>query len=202
MIAKLAGLLDAVAEDRAIVDVNGVGYLVHCSARTLSRLPRPGQEVSLHIETQVREDAISLYGFAEEVEREWFRLLVTVQGVGARHALAILSAVSPDELVQAIAAQDKATISRANGVGAKLAQRIASELKDRIGDIALGAAAALPAAGGEAASAASADAISVLVNLGYRRTEAHAAIAHAARDLGTAASTEDLVKAGLRELAT
>ena len=142
MIAKLTGLIDSTANDRAVVDVGGVGYLVLCSARTLAGLG-PGEETVLHIETHVREDHINLYGFTDEGERAWFRLLITVQGVGARHALAILGVISPDELALAIAAEDKATISRANGVGPKLAQRIASELRDKIGDLALGAAAGM-----------------------------------------------------------
>jgi Holliday junction DNA helicase RuvA len=200
MFAKLTGIVDSVAEGHAVIDVNGVGYLVFASSRTLSRLPPLGEMAIVHIETHVREDHIHLYGFADEGEREWFRLLVTVQGVGARHALAILSTLGPDELAQAIAAQDKAAISRTNGVGAKLAQRIASELKDKIGDLALGPAAGLIARPGPEDSAAVTDAVSVLVNLGYRRTEAHGAVAHAFRDLGQAARTEDLVKAGLREL--
>jgi Holliday junction DNA helicase RuvA len=199
MIAKLTGIIDATGDGRAVIDVGGVGYLVFCSARTLAGLI-PGEETVLHIETHVREDHINLYGFVDEGERAWFRLLITVQGVGARHALAILSAVGPDELALAIAAQDKATISRANGVGPKLAQRIASELKDKIGNLALGVAAGLPAATQSAADGAASDAVSVLVNLGYRRTEAHGAIAHASRDLGPDAATEDLVKSGLREL--
>lgn len=201
MIAKLSGVLDSVASDHAVVDVNGVGYLVACSARTLDRLPKAGEPVTLAIETQVREDAINLYGFGEESEREWFRLLVTVQGVGARHALAILGAVPTDDLARAIVAQDKATISRANGVGPKLAQRIASELKDKIGDIALGAA-GLPPAVDAAVGGAVADAISALVNLGYRRAEAQGAVARAAHDMGGEPATGDLVRAGLKELAT
>ena len=199
MIAKLTGLIDATGDGRAVVDVGGVGYLVFCSARTLAGL-QPGEETVLHIETHVREDHINLYGFADDGERTWFRLLITVQGVGARHALAILGVIDPDELALAIAAQDKATISRANGVGPKLAQRIASELKDKIGDLALGAAAGLPAAAWPAADGTASDAVSALVNLGYRRTEAHGAVAHASRDLGPGAATADLVKAGLREL--
>jgi len=199
VIAKLTGIIDATGDDRAVIDVGGVGYLVFCSARTLAGLI-PGEETVLHVETHVREDHINLYGFADEGERAWFRLLITVQGVGARHALAILGVVGLDELALAIAAQDKATISRASGVGPKLAQRIASELKDKTGDLALGAAAGLPAAAQPVADGAAADAVSALVNLGYRRTEAHGAIAHASRDLGPDAATEDLVKAGLRDL--
>jgi len=199
VIAKLTGIVDSAGDDRAVIDVGGVGYLVYCSARTLADL-RPGEETVLYIETHVREDHINLYGFADEGERAWFRLLIAVQGVGARHALAVLSAVGSDDLALAIAAQDKATISRANGVGPKLAQRIASELKDKIGDLAMGAAAGLPAAARPAVEGPAVDAVSALVNLGYRRAEAHGAIAHASRDLSPGAATEDLVKAGLREL--
>ncbi|MCP4327768.1 MAG: Holliday junction branch migration protein RuvA [Alphaproteobacteria bacterium] len=199
MFAKLTGIVDSTADDRTVIDVNGVGYLVFCSARTLDRLPMQGEVAVLHIETHVREDHINLYGFGDDGERQWFRLLITVQGVGARHAMAVLGILSPEELAQAIAAQDKATISRASGVGPKLAQRIASELKDKIGDLALGPAAGLgPIEAGDEPAAA--DAVSVLVNLGYRRTEAHGAVAHARRELGQQAATEDLVKAGLKEL--
>ncbi len=198
MFAKLTGRVDSVADDSAVLDVNGVGYLVHCSARTLARLPHLGEDAMVYIETHVREDHINLYGFIDEGEREWFRLLITVQGVGARHAMAILGVLGPDEVARAIAAQDKATISRANGVGPKLAQRIASELKDKIGDLALGPAAELASTAVE--NPAVSDAVSVLVNLGYRRLEAHGAVAHACCDLGSNARAEDLVKAGLREL--
>ena len=201
MIAKLTGLVDDTGDGRAIIDVGGVGYLVFCSTRTLAHLA-VGEEATLQIETQVREDAFNLYGFADRGERDWFRLLITVQGVGAKHALAILSVLQPDELVHAVAAQDKATIARARGVGPKLAGRIAAELKDKIGDLALGpAAAAAPAGFGLDGDDGAGDAISVLVNLGYRRTEAHGAIVRARRTLGPDAATEDLVKSGLKELA-
>ena len=172
MIAKLTGLLYTVGEDRAIVDVAGVGYLVYCSARTLANLPGAGDPVALLIETHVREDHIHLYGFSDSGERDWFRLLSTVQGVGARMALAILSALPPAELVRAIATQDKATLTRASGVGPKLATRIVAELKDKAGQIFLGPVVALP--GGRAADAEAQipipydDAISALVNLGYQ----------------------------------
>ncbi len=135
MIASLKGVLESVAEESAVVDVGGVGYLVFCSGRTLSNLPRPGEAVRFVVETHVREDHIHLYGFAETGERDWFRLLTTVQGVGAKVALAILSALGPEELVQAVVAQDKAAVSRANGVGPKLAGRIVLELKDKVGGI-------------------------------------------------------------------
>jgi Holliday junction DNA helicase RuvA len=195
MIAKLTGLVDTTAEDAAIVDVGGVGYLVFCSARTLARLPATGAPVSLLIETHVREDHIHLYGFAEAGERDWFRLLTTVQGVGARLALAILGVLGPDDLVRAIAAADKASLARAPGVGPKLAARIAAELKDKVGSITLGpAAASLPEHGVEA------DAVSALVNLGYRRAEAYSAVAAAARRLGGGAAVDALIRAGLKEL--
>ncbi len=206
MIAKLTGLLDTVGEDRAIVDVSGVGYLVYCSARTLANLPGAGDPVVLLIETHVREDHIHLYGFADSAERDWFRLLSTVQGVGARMALAILSALPPAELVRAIAAQDEATLTRASGVGPKLAARIVAELKDKAGQIFLGPVVALP--GGRAADAEAQipipydDAISALVNLGYQRAEAFGAVAGVTRELGTHAPLEDVIKAGLRELAS
>ena len=138
MIAKLAGVLDSVGEDWAVVDVAGVGYLVYCSARTLRTLPAPGAPVRLFVETHVRQDHIHLFGFVDESERDWFRLLQTVQGVGARVALAILAALGPSDLVVAIAAQDKAAVSQANGVGGKLAGRIVAELRDTVGDLALG----------------------------------------------------------------
>lgn len=205
MIAKLSGLLDSIGEDWAVVDVGGVGYLVFCSARTLANLPAPGAAVTMRIETHVREDHIHLYGFVEAAERDWFRLLTTVQGVGARMALAILSVLSPAQLVQAIAAQDKAALARANGVGPKLAGRIVSELKEKAGRIALGEAAHLAAQlGGKAAVPAGGvpeDAVSALVNLGYGRSEAFGAIAQAARSLGDKAPLEAVIRAGLKELA-
>ena len=206
MIAKLTGMLDTVGEDRAIVDVSGVGYLVYCSARTLANLPSAGDPVVLLIETHVREDHIHLYGFADSAERDWFRLLSTVQGVGARMALAILSALPPAELVRAIAAQDKATLTRPSGVGPKLAARIVAELKDKAGQIFLGPVVALP--GGRTADAEAQipipydDAISALVNLGYQRAEAFGAVAGVTRELGAHAPLEDVIKAGLRELAS
>ncbi len=197
MIAKLSGVLDSVGEDWAVVDVGGVGYLVYCAARTLRALPASGSPVRLFVETHVREDHIHLFGFVDEAERDWFRLLQTVQGVGARVALAILSVLDPGDLAHAIAAQDKAAVSQANGVGGKLAGRIVSELRDAVGGVVLGPAAALaPAPGGPEA-----DAVSALVNLGYRRTQAVAAVAGAARQLGAGARLDSLVRAGLQEIA-
>ncbi len=199
MIAKLTGLVDSSGAGWAVVDVSGVGYLVHCSDRTLAALPGQGEPVSLLIETHVREDHIHLYGFPEAAERDWFRLLSTVQGVGARMAMAILSALAPGDLIQAIAAQDKRALTRANGVGPKLAVRIVTELKDKAGQFALGPAAALagPAAG---VPPLSEDAISALVNLGYQRGEAFGAVAQATRELGAEAPLEAVIKAGLMEL--
>ncbi len=195
MIGKLTGTLDSTAEGACILDVAGVGYVVFCSARTLARLPAPGAMVGLLIDTHVREDHIHLYGFADASEREWFRLLTTVQGVGAKLALAIQGALDADALAQAIAAQDRATLARANGVGPKLAGRIVAELKDKAG-VALGAA-ARPA---ETPRGPLADAVSALVNLGYRRAEAFGAVAGAARRLGPGAALDALIRAGLKEL--
>ena len=137
MIARLRGRLDGIAEDHAVIDVGGVGYLVLCSARTLAALPGVGEAVDLHVETQLRAESIALYGFKEPAERVWFRLLQTVQGVGARVALGLLSVLAPDELARAVAAQDKAALSRASGVGPRLAGRIASELRERLVDLPL-----------------------------------------------------------------
>ena len=196
MIAKLRGVLDSLGDGWAVVDVGGVGYLTYCSAGTLASLPQRGQEVSLTIETVVREDHIHLYGFASEQEREWFRLLQTVQSVGARLALAILGALPATELAACIAAQDKAGLTRAPGVGPKLAARILSELKDKVPS--------LPGAAPTATTAdrtANADAIAALVNLGYRPTEAHGAVSGASRSLGSDAPVEELIRTGLKELA-
>jgi holliday junction DNA helicase RuvA len=198
MIAMLAGIVDQAADESIVVDVNGVGYLVFASARTLARLPARGEPVRLLIETHVREDHIHLYGFADEAERGWFRLLTTVQGVGARLALALLGTLAPDALATAIMAQDKATLARADGVGPKLAQRIANELKDKVGGIALG-----PAATGAPVAAprgAAADAVSALVNLGYSRSDAFSAVNQAAQRLGAEARIDALIRAGLQEL--
>lgn len=202
MIAKLKGLVESASAEGAVIDVGGVGYAVQGSARLLGRLPGPGQPVALVIETQWRDDGPHLYAFLEVAERDWFRLLIGVQGVGAKIALAVLSILGPDELAQAIAAQDKAAVGRASGVGPKLAARIVSELKDKVGGLALGAAArsgpavAAPAAGGGAAT----DALSALVNLGYGRSEAFAAVSRAALDQGPGAKVDALVKAALKDL--
>ncbi|MGO1078774.1 Holliday junction branch migration protein RuvA [Inquilinus sp. CA228] len=207
MIARLRGLLDSAGADYAVVDCNGVGYLVFCSRRTLGLLGGPREAVALHVETHVREDHIHLYGFADTAERDWFRILTTVQGVGAKVALAILSVLSPDQVATAIAAGDKAMLARAEGVGPKLAGRIASELKDKVGGIALGPALATFHTGGGVAAApaeagAAADAISALVNLGYGRAEAFAAVARAGGKLGPEATVSAIIPAALRELAS
>jgi Holliday junction DNA helicase RuvA len=204
MIAKLAGVIDQIGLDAVVIDVGGVGYLAFCSTRTIGRLPAPGSPASLLIETHVREDHIHLYGFADAVERDWFRRLTTVQGVGARLALAILSAVAPEQLSLAILAQDKAALTRADGVGARLAARIVNELRDKVAGFAAAATPATPIApapdsGVDAGAAA--DAVSALVNLGYRRTEAFGAVATASRRLGDGADAGALIRAGLQELA-
>jgi holliday junction DNA helicase RuvA len=196
MIAMLAGVVDQRSADSLVLDVNGVGYLVYASARTLSRVPARGEPLKLLIETHVREDHIHLYGFADEAERGWFRLLTTVQGVGARLGLALLSVLAPDALAAAIMAQDKAALTRADGVGPKLATRIANELRDKVGGIALAPAAAAPTA-----PAAATDAVSALVNLGYARSDAFAAVAQATKRLGAEARIDALIRAGLQELA-
>jgi Holliday junction DNA helicase RuvA len=201
MIAKLTGILDHIGPDGAVIDVGGVGYLVFASTRTLGRLPAPGGPARLLIETHVREDHIHLYGFVDAAERDWFRLLTTVQGVGARLALAILSAVASEELTLAIVSQDRTTLSRADGVGPKLAARIVNELRDKVGGLAL--IATNSAASGVTAIEAgpNADAVSALVNLGYRRAEAFGAVAAASRRLGDGAKIDALIRAGLQELA-
>ena len=203
MIAKLTGTVDAVGEDWAVIDVGGVGYLVSCPGRTLSALV-VGRPAALFVETQVREDRIQLFGFVDAADREWFRLLQTVQGVGGRVALAILSALAPDKLVQVIASADRAAITRADGVGPKLAARILTELKDKAGGIALGQLAKVAKPGkpdaADSGRAANLDAVSALVNLGYGRAEAFGAIASASKTLGERASIDALIKAGLREL--
>ena len=199
VIASLKGVLDYVAEESAIVDVGGVGYLVFCSGRTLSKLPQPGEAVRFVVETHVREDHIHLYGFADSDERDWFRLLTTVQGVGAKVGLAILSALGPEELVQAVVAQDKAAVSRANGVGPKLAGRIVLELKDKVSGL-VSAAFEISAGPSAAAGRNPEDAVSALVNLGFQRTDAFGAVARAGQKLGEGAEVDALIRAGLQEL--
>ena len=200
MIAKLKGVVDTVDGDSAIVDVGGVGYLVSASARTLRELAA-GDAVTVLVETIVREDAIALYGFLETAERDWFRILTTVQGVGARVALSILSTLSPDEIARAIAAQDRATLSRPAGVGPKLAARLATELKDKaaaFGVAPLGKGVEAPAM---PAGSINEDAVSALVNLGYKRVEAFGAVARVTQRLGADARLDAVIRAGLQELA-
>jgi Holliday junction DNA helicase RuvA len=197
MIAKLRGLLDGVAADHAVIDVNGVGYLVFASTRTLSGLGGFGAEIVLHTVMQVSDDDIRLIGFASGDERDWFTLLRSVQGVGAKVALAILSALSVDELHRAVAAGDSAMIARANGVGPKLAQRIVHELRDKTGAIALGPGGGTAAPPGSAA----ADAVSALANLGFRPAEAAAAVARAEAELGPGATLDALVRVALKKAA-
>jgi Holliday junction DNA helicase RuvA len=201
LIARLRGRLDSLGEDHAVIDVGGVGYLVVCSARTLAALPAAGEAVDLHVDTQVRAESITLYGFREPAERVWFRLLQTVQGVGARVALGLLSVLAPDELARAVAAQDKAALARASGVGPRLAARIASELRERLVDLPLPVTATHPLPGLGALSPPAADAVSALINLGYGRSEAHAAIAKAAAALGKQAAADALIRASLKDLA-
>lgn len=204
MIAKLTGIVDSVEADQAVIDVAGIGYLVFASGATLGRLV-PGDAASLMIETHVREDHIHLFAFADTDERDWFRLLTSVQGVGPKAGLAILSVLAPDALVHAVAAGDKAAVSRANGVGPKIAARIVSELKDKVANLALGAIGVpekLTTAKGAKAPKpeASRDAVSALVNLGYGPSEALVAVAHATTALGSGAAVEALIKHGLGEL--
>jgi holliday junction DNA helicase RuvA len=203
MIAKLAGIVEQIEPDAAVIDVGGVGYLAYCSTRTIGRLPPAGSPARLLIETHVREDHIHLYGFIDAAERDWFRLLTTVQGVGARLALSILSAVAPETLGLAILAQDKAALTRAEGVGPRLAARIINELRDKLGGIARSLTPSLAALPNETVngSKATADAVSALENLGVGRTEALGAIAAAARRFGNQAGADVLIKAGLEELA-
>ncbi len=200
MIAKLTGVLDSIGEDWAVVDVGGVGYLTYCSGRTLRALPAAGAAVTLAIETHVREDHIHLYGFLDAAERDWFRLLTTVQGVGARVALAILTVLGPDAITDAVIAQDKAAFSQASGVGAKLAQRLVSELKDRVGELVVVRPIQFATQAETDGAGLVGDAISALVNLGYRRVEAYGAVSQAASRLGADAGIEALITGGLKEL--
>lgn len=203
MIGKLKGVIDGVGEDHVIIDVQGVGYVVQASSRTLQGLHN-GEAVTLFIETQVREDAIRLFGFTTEQEREWFRLLQSVQGVGAKVALAILSILSGGEIATAIGTQDKAMIGRAPGVGPKLAQRIVTELKDKspaLTAIDLGLSTLAASVAERAAPKPVADAISALANLGYPQASAMSAIAAAVKALGDGAETSALIRQGLKELA-
>jgi Holliday junction DNA helicase RuvA len=205
MIARLKGLVEAFGDDVALIDVNGVVYEAFCSSRTLSGLPRVGEACVLHIEMVVREDLIRLYGFATEAEKAWFGLLMTVQGVGARVALSILSALGTSELASAIALQDRAMVGRANGVGPKLATRIVTELKGKVPELGgpeagvLGLQAAL---GEGVAKSNVADAVSALANLGYAGAQASAAVARVVSREGEDVPTEKLIRLGLRELSS
>ena len=195
MIARLTGILAETAADNAVIDVAGVGYLVHLSGRTLSALGPIGDEVLVLTELQVREDAWTLFGFGSAAERDSFRALTSIQGVGGRLALAILSVLAPDELARAVAQEDKAMIGRANGVGPKLAARIANELQGKLGVSSIGGAAASPR------GSAAADALSALANLGFRPAEASAAVNAAQDELGSEATLDALVRLALKKAA-
>jgi holliday junction DNA helicase RuvA len=204
MIGKLKGLIESYGEVSVIVDVGGVGYEVFCSARTLQELPGVGQPATLAIETHVREDQIRLFGFLTEIEREWFRLLQTVQGVGVKVALAVLGTLKPAELASAIAMRDKAMVARTPGVGPKVAERIVTELKDKAPAYTNVDPALVRLSGAleeKRAPAPISDAVSALVNLGYAQPQAAAAIAAAARNAGEGAEATTLIRLGLRELA-
>src|ERR1700724_2495777 len=202
MIGKLKGIIDTYGEDFIVVDVHGVGYLVHCSARTLQALPAPGEPVALAIETHVREDQIRLFGFLSDGEREWFRLLQTVQGVGTKVALSILGTLKPADLASAIALRDKAMVARSPGVGPKVAERIVTELKDKAPAYADLDPAVIHLSGAvdeRRAPQPVSDAVSALVNLGYGQPQAAAAIAAAARTAGEGADAKSLIRLGLKE---
>jgi Holliday junction DNA helicase RuvA len=204
MIGKLKGTIDSYGEDHIILDVHGVGYLVHCSAKTLTALPPVGEAAMLSIETHVREDLIRLYGFRTDQEREWFRLLQTVQGVGAKVALAILSALEPGALATALGTGDKAMIGRAPGVGPKLAQRIVTELKDKapaFGSVDPAIIKLSDSVAEKTAPVPVADAVSALMNLGYQQAQASAAVAAAVRVAGDTASSPQLIRLALKEMA-
>jgi Holliday junction DNA helicase RuvA len=203
MIGKLKGIVDSYGEDNMILDVQGVGYLVFCSARTLQSLPQVGEAAVLSIETYVREDQIKLFGFRSDLEREWFRLLQTVQGVGAKVALAVLGTLTPADLANAIALRDKAAIARTPGVGPKVAERIVTELKDKAPAFASVDPSVVQLSGAlddHRAPRPVSDAISALVNLGYGQPQAAAAIAAASRSAGETAETAQLIRLGLKEL--
>ncbi len=204
MIGKLRGVIDSYGEDWVILDVGGVGYVVFCSTSTLAALPPAGEAATLAIETYVREDQIRLFGFSTDLEREWFRLLQTVQGIGTRVALAILSTLRASDLATAIALGDRAAIARAPGVGPKVAQRVVTELRDKappFTDIAPDVARLQGDLGDRRAPAPVSDAVSALVNLGYGQAQASAAVAAALREAGSEAETAKLIRLGLRELA-
>ena len=201
MIAKLKGLLDETGTDWAVIDVQGVGYLVHCSAKTLSSLGEPGEACTVYTDLQVSENDMRLLGFADSAERDWFRLLTQVQGVGSKVALAILSALSFGELRDACAGGDAAMVARANGVGPKLAGRIVNELKDKAGALPGGGATGVAGVAVSPAGAASADAVSALENLGFKPAVAAQAVARAQGELGEGASESDLIRVALKRAA-
>jgi Holliday junction DNA helicase RuvA len=200
MIAQLTGRIESRDEASCVIDVGGVGYLVQASTRTIAALPSPPALARVFVETHVREDAILLYGFADQAERAWFKLLTGVQGVGPKLALSVLSALGPSELAAAIATGDKASLIRAEGVGARLATRLLAELRERAGGLpSPPGAVAIPALAQPAGLEA--DALSALVNLGYRRAEAQPALARALARLGAGAALDALIREGLKELA-
>ncbi len=204
MIGKLKGIVDSYGTDFIILDVGGIGYQVLCSARTLQALPAPSEPATLSIETYVREDQIKLFGFASDVEREWFRLLQTVQGVGAKVALSVLGTLTVPELANAVAMRDKAMVARSPGVGPKVAERIVTELKDKAPAFTNVDPSVVHLAGAldeKRAPRPVMDAVSALVNLGYGQPQAAAAIAAAARNTGEGADTATLIRQGLKELA-
>lgn len=203
MIGKLKGVVDEIAEDHVIIDVHGVGYVVFCSARTLGNLPSTGEATVLLIETYVREDVLRLFGFGTALEREWFRLLQSVQGVGAKVALAVLGALTPSELANAIALRDLAMLSRAPGVGKKVAERLVTELKNKAPAFAGEASGSMglkQELGEGVASSAVTDAVSALANLGYSREQAANAVAAAIKQVGDDADSAKLIRLGLKEL--
>ncbi|MXO65076.1 Holliday junction branch migration protein RuvA [Altericroceibacterium endophyticum] len=201
MIAKLKGLLDDTGTDWAVIDVQGVGYLVHCSNRTLAALGEKGEACTVFTHLQVSETDMRLIGFGSAAERDWFKLLTNVQGVGSKVALAILSALSTEELQIACANQDSAQVARANGVGPKLATRIVNELKDKAGALPTVPGAAMSAGGLSPAGGASADAVSALQNLGFKPAIAASAVAHAQAELGEGASESELIRVALKKAA-
>lgn len=205
MIGKLTGIVDEIGEDFAVIDVGGVGYVVHCAARVLSNLPAAGQRTTLHVETHMREDAIKLFGFTTSEEREWFRLLQTVQGVGAKVALSLLGSQTTHDLGKAIAFGDKAQIGRAPGVGPKLAARIAAELKDKAVTLSVGGSrdvAGGPAIGVLPTAGAAGEAISALVNLGYSQTQAVQAVSSVIARDDAALPLPQLIRESLRALSS
>lgn len=204
MIGKLKGVIEEIGDDHLIVDVHGVGYVVHCGARTLAGMAGQGEAVTLFIETYVREDQLKLFGFSSALEREWFRILQTVQGVGSKVALAVLSTLLPGELANAIALRDVAMIARAPGVGKKVAERLVTELRNKVPALAGDAAAAIGLKreiGEGVAPGAITDAVSALVNLGYNRDQAANAVAAALKSAGADAPSAMLIRLGLKELA-